>query len=50
MENKDYLLEELNTLIDNLSAYRAAMENNDQAELTRLLDEGKRRKEEVDGH
>lgn len=49
MENKDCLLKELNILIDNLSAYRDAMEANDQAELTRLLDEGKRRKEEVDG-
>ena len=49
MENKDCLLRELNILIDNLSAYRDAMEANDQAELTRLLDEGKRRKEEVDG-
>ena len=49
MENKDYLLEELNILIENLSAYRDAMEAGDQEELTRLLDEGKRRKEEVDG-
>ena len=50
MENRDYLLDELNILIDNLSAYRTAMENGDQEELTRLLEEGKRRKEEVDGH
>ena len=49
MENKDYLLEELSTLIDNLTAYKTAMENDDQAELTRLLEDGKRRKEEVDG-
>ena len=49
MENRDYLLDELNILIDNLSAYRTAMENGDQEELTRLLEEGKRRKEEVDG-
>ena len=49
MENRDYLLEELNILIENLSAYRDAMEAGDQEELTRLLDEGKRRKEEVDG-
>lgn len=49
MENKDCLLEELNILIENLSAYRDAMEAGDQEELTRLLDEGKRRKEEVDG-
>ncbi len=49
MENKDYLLEELNILIDNLTAYKEALENDDQAELTRLLEDGKRRKEEVDG-
>ena len=49
MENRDYLLDELNILIDNLSAYRTAMENDDREELTRLLEEGKRRKEEVDG-
>lgn len=49
MENKDYLLTELNTLIDNLCAYKSAMENNDQDMLTQLLEEGKRRKEEVDG-
>ena len=49
MENKDFLLEELNVLIENLTAYKTAMENDDQATLTRLLDEGKRRKEEVDG-
>ena len=49
MENKDFLLEELNVLIENLTAYKTAMENDDQATLTHLLDEGKRRKEEVDG-
>lgn len=49
MENKDYLLDELNILIDNLNAYKSAMENDDQEELTRLLEDGKRRKEEVDG-
>ena len=49
MENKDYLLDELNILIDNLKAYKSAMENDDQEELTRLLEDGKRRKEEVDG-
>ena len=49
MENRDYLLEELTILIDNLTAYKTAMENGDQAALTRLLEDGKRRKEEVDG-
>ena len=49
MENKDFLLDELSILIENLTAYKTAMENGDQETLTRLLDEGKRRKEEVDG-
>jgi prephenate dehydrogenase len=49
MENKDYTLAELDTYIENLSAYRAALENNDLETLTALLEEGKRRKEEVDG-
>ncbi len=49
MENRDCLLSELNILIDNLNQYKDAMERGDMAELTRLLDEGKRRKEEVDG-
>ena len=49
LENKDYLLAELNTLIQNLTAYRVALENDDPAELTRLLEEGRRRKEAVDG-
>ena len=32
-----------------LAQYRAAVENNDLAALTALLDEGRQRKEEVDG-
>lgn len=49
LENKDCLLRELDWLLDSLSAYRAAMEQDDLTELTRLLEEGKKRKEEVDG-
>ena len=49
MENKDYLLAELNTLLENLGAYKSALENDDQELLTRLLDEGRRCKEAVDG-
>lgn len=49
MENRDFLLDELNVLIANLNEYRQAMEREDLPELTRLLDEGRRRKEEVDG-
>ena len=49
MENKDNLLKELNCLIDNLNEYKTAMENDDEDELVRLLDEGRRIKAEVDG-
>ena len=49
LENKDYTLYELNTLIDNLVQYRDAIEKNDEADLIRLLEEGKQRKEAVDG-
>ena len=50
LENKDYLMRELNILIENLEKYELAMEQNDLPGLTALLDEGRRRKEEVDGH
>lgn len=50
MENKDCLLQELDIFITNLQQYRKAMEDDDPPELTRLLDEGRRLKEEVDGH
>ena len=49
MENKDHVLYELNYYIDSLTAYRDALESGDMEKLTALLDEGKRRKEEVDG-
>ena len=49
MENKDCLLSELDIFISNLQQYRKAMEENDLPELVRLLDEGRRLKEEVDG-
>ena len=49
MENKDHVLYELNYYIDSLTAYRDALEAGDMEKLTALLDEGKRRKEEVDG-
>ncbi len=50
LENRDNLICELDTIIDNLTKYRSAMQSDDRAELIRLLDEGRRRKEEVDGH
>ena len=49
LENKDFLMAELNTLIDNLRQYQDAMVHNDLPGLVRLLDEGRKRKEEVDG-
>ena len=35
--------------IEHLSEYKTAMEHDDEETLIRLLDEGKKRKEEVDG-
>ncbi len=49
MENKDCLIDELDCFIASLNEYRAAMEGGDLEGLTRLLDEGRRIKEEVDG-
>ena len=49
MENKDNVLSELDFYIDSLKAYRHAISNDDIETLTALLEEGKRRKEEVDG-
>ena len=49
MENKDFILNELTLYMDNLSKYRDAIEQDDMDTLIALLDEGKRRKEEVDG-
>ena len=49
LENKDNLISELNQLIGALSEYREAMVSDDAVQLTRLLDDGRRIKEEVDG-
>lgn len=49
LENRDYALFELDTYIENLKAYRDALDREDRDQLIRLLEEGKRRKEEVDG-
>lgn len=49
LENRENLLFELNTYLDNLTAYRDALENRDEKTLTALLEEGKKAKEEVDG-
>ena len=49
MENKENVLFELDTYLENLQAYRKALSDEDMNTLTRLFDEGRRRKEEVDG-
>ena len=49
LENRDCLLHELDCLMASLAQYRTALASDDLPELTRLLDEGKKRKEEVDG-
>lgn len=49
LENRDYLLWELDQIIASLGEYRDALDRRDGAELERLLEEGRRRKEEVDG-
>ena len=49
MENKEPLLFELDHYIHSLTAYREALQDGDADRLYQLLEEGKRRKEEVDG-
>ncbi len=49
MENKENVLFELDTYLENLQAYRKALSDEDMHTLTRLFDEGRKRKEEVDG-
>ena len=47
--NKDNILEELTTYIDCLNHYKDAIATNDEERLIQILDEGRKRKEEVDG-
>lgn len=49
LSNRENVLEELNFYIHSLEQYRDAIENNDETALIALLEEGKKRKEEVDG-
>jgi len=48
-DNKEYLINELDIIIKNLSEYRDALVNDDPATMKELLAEGRRIKEEVDG-
>ncbi|MGI6167561.1 MAG: prephenate dehydrogenase [Eubacteriales bacterium] len=50
LENSENLICELDTLIKTLGEYREALASSDDKTLFRLLDEGRRRKEEVDGN
>ena len=49
LENQDNVLFELDYYIESLKQYQQAIRDNDMDALVRLLDEGKKRKEEVDG-
>lgn len=49
LSNRDNMLFELDTYIENLQAYRSAIISNDITQLFLLLDDGRKRKEEVDG-
>ncbi|MBQ7822340.1 MAG: prephenate dehydrogenase/arogenate dehydrogenase family protein [Clostridia bacterium] len=49
LENRDNLIKEMDTLINELEKYKDALERNDGEKLYDLLDEGRRIKSEVDG-
>ena len=49
LENRDCVLNELDWFIAALEQYRDAVKNDDFETLEKLLDDGRRRKEEVDG-
>lgn len=49
LSNADNVLQELDILIESLQSYRKAIEMQDADKLISLLDEGRKRKEEVDG-
>ena len=49
LSNKDNILKEHSLYIDSLEQYRNAIENCDRSTLEALLEDGKKRKEEVDG-
>ena len=49
LENRDCLLNEIDGFLASMQEYRAALEQNDFGSLRALLDDGRRRKQEVDG-
>jgi prephenate dehydrogenase len=49
LENRDNLINEIDSIVENLIQYRIAMENNDREGLAGLLRDGKLLKEQIDG-
>lgn len=49
LDNTDCLINEIDCITNNLSEYRAALASGDRETLLKLLDDGRRLKEEVDG-
>ena len=48
LENRDYLVDQIEVLQKNLQDYKEALKNNDRAQLEELLDDGRKIKEEVE--
>ena len=48
-ENQDFLLQEMDYLIDALKEYRTALAAGDRETMTKLLAQGRKCKEEIDG-
>ncbi len=49
LENRDNLINEIDSIVENLVQYKVAMENNDREKLSDLLRDGKLLKEKIDG-
>ncbi len=49
LENRDNLINEIDSIVDNLVQYKEAMKNNDRERLSELLRDGKLLKEQIDG-
>lgn len=49
LENRDNLINEIDSIVNNLVQYKEAMENNDREKLAKLLRDGKLLKEQIDG-
>ena len=49
LENRDNLINEIDSIVNNLVQYKEAMENNDRETLAKLLRDGKLLKEQIDG-